>query len=66
MTVVVECSDGDVRRLSAQILADAGDVQGLIDICEGQQWKNVYLREDEWTMNNTGVVCRQLGYAAPG
>ena len=45
---------------------DDGDVQLFIDVCEDQQWRTIRLCEGEWSLANTRVTCRQLGYGAAG
>ena len=77
-TPVPECSDERVRLdsslmgpgntvYSTILSGDIGDVQGIIHVCEEQQWKNVVVcNEEMWTMMNTVVACRDLGYATAG
>ena len=68
-TKPVDCRDGNVRLLDGNVdryILDDGDVQGVINVCEDQRWKMFKLCETEWTLTNTLVACRQLGYAAAG
>ena len=67
---VAECNDGEVRLVGGEnyiinfILGYRGDVRGLINVCENEQWKNIC--DADWTMEDASVACRQLGYAQPG
>ena len=69
-----ECSEGDVRlnRITdpdtLYRLNITGDVQGLINICENEVWRNVVLcgTDVTWNDSNTAVACRELRYAAAG
>ncbi|CAI8017565.1 hypothetical protein GBAR_LOCUS10657 [Geodia barretti] len=73
-----ECSDRDVRLLtrfgdnnaiSAALDGVLGDVHGTLEICENELWKMVALCNEgveQWTMENTAVACKELGYPAPG
>ena len=77
-TPVPECSDESVRLDSSSmgpsntvystiLSGEIGDVQGIINVCEEQQWKNVVVcNEEMWTMMNTVAACRDLGYATAG
>ena len=63
----IGCSDGDVRLLEGDVhRLDDGDVEGLFNVCEDQQWRYIVLCEAEWTSANSRVACRQLGHAAAG
>ncbi|CAI8011154.1 hypothetical protein GBAR_LOCUS7251, partial [Geodia barretti] len=74
-----ECGDEDVRLLtaadnnaiSAALDGVLGDVNGTLEICENELWKKVVLclnegEGEQWMTENTAVVCRELGYPAPG
>ena len=68
---VVECSGSEVRLVGGgddgsynNILDYLGDVRGLINVCEDQQWN--YICDADWTMEDASVACRELGYAQPG
>lgn len=42
-----------------------GDVFATVEICEDELWKMVAVCQngrEQWTMGNTAVACRQLGY----
>ena len=68
-TPVPECSDesSSNTNYSTILSGEIGDVQGIINVCEEQQWKNVVVcNEEMWTMMNTVVACRELGYATAG
>ena len=74
-----DCTDGDVRpfivrseseTFSAALGGVLGDVWGSFEICEDQFWKKVVLcvsdGGQQWTVENTAVACRELGYPAAG
>ena len=73
-----ECGDKDVRlftsiadsnEISATLDGVLGDAHGVLEICENELWKRVVLCNEgveQWTMENTAVACRELGYPAPG
>ena len=63
-----DCSDGVSRLVPAALDGVAGDVQGLVEVCEEQRWKKVVHcgGDDLWTTANTEVACREHGYAAAG
>lgn len=52
-------SSGDVR------LAGSSDpLRGRVEVCVNETWGTIC--EDFWDMNDTSVVCRQLGFSATG
>ena len=55
------CSEGDIR-LRDQCTA----VEGQVQICSQslREWRN--LCDDDWTVHDAAVVCRQLGYLPLG
>ena len=46
------------------VLENQGDVRGLINVCENEQWSHIC--DTDWTMEDASVACRELGYAQPG
>ncbi len=48
----------------AQINSTCGYVQGRLQICEDQVWKN--LCDTNWTFSDAQVTCRSLNYSAIG
>ena len=46
------------------VLDNLGDVRGLINVCENEQWSHIC--DADWTMEDASVACRELGYAQPG
>ena len=66
---IAECNDGEVRLVGgdadiSSVLENQGDVRGLINVCENEQWS--YICDADWTMEDTSVACRELGYSQPG
>ena len=53
------CCDGSVR-LSGGTVSN----EGRVELCVSGQWKTVC--DNNWSMNEARVVCRQLGYSDRG
>ena len=51
---IVECADGDIRRLE--------DLDGLIEICVSNTWARLCAESLE--QNEAEVACQQLGFSA--
>ncbi len=51
------CTNGTVRLIKRYVEERSG---GSVQLCDNNQWVGVCL--DDWTDNNTAVVCTQLGY----
>ncbi len=70
--VYVEPKGGEVDTCSvetsvrvddgAQTNSTCGYVQGRLQICEDQEWKN--LCDTNWTFSDAQVTCRSLNYSA--
>ena len=57
--VTAPCQNGDVR------LAGSSDpLRGRVEVCVNETWGTIC--EDFWDMNDTSVVCRQLGFSDEG
>ena len=54
------CCNGAVR-LSGDSLANN---EGRVEVCRFGEWKTVY--DNNWSVNEARVVCRQLGYSDQG
>ena len=55
----VPCQNGDVH------LAGSSDpLRGRVEVCVNETWGTIC--EDFWDMNDTSVVCRQLGFSDEG
>ncbi len=54
-----ECDDGTIRLAGGQ-----SDFEGRVEICNNDTWWTVC--DDYWDVNDTNVVCRQLGYIPKG
>ena len=52
------CCDGSVR------LSGTVSNEGRVELCVSGQWKTVC--DNNWSMNEARVVCRQLGYSDQG
>ena len=58
-SVTAPCHSGDVR------LAGSSDpLRGRVEVCVNETWGTIC--EDFWDMNDTSVVCRQLGFSDEG
>ena len=53
------CCAGSMR-LSGSTLSN----EGRVELCVSSQWKTVC--DNNWSMNEARVVCRQLGYSDQG
>ena len=51
----IMCCDGAVRLAGGPL-----PNEGRVELCTASQWKTVC--DNNWSMNETRVVCRQLGY----
>ena len=51
------CTNGAVRLISRY---NYGRCEGRVEVCHNQQWGTIC--RDNWSDNNTQVVCDQLGY----
>ena len=40
------------------------DLEGIVEVCRNQMWGRVC--DDDWDRNESGVVCRQLGFSEEG
>ena len=49
------CCDGTVRLVGGPL-----PNEGRVELCVSGQWKTVC--DNNWSMNEAQVVCRQLGY----
>ncbi len=47
-----------------QVNSTCGYVQGRLQVCEDQVWKN--LCDTNWTVSDAQVTCRSLNYSAIG
>ena len=55
----VSCEDGDLRLVGGNSAHE-----GQVEVCLTQRWGTVH--DDEWTIADAQVVCRQLGYDTIG
>lgn len=55
MNLLASCLDGEVRLVEGKTV-----LEGRLEVCLGQRWGTV--SSNGWTMANTQVVCRDLGY----
>ena len=55
----LECVEGDVRLVGGSHYRE-----GTVEVCRRQQWGRVC--DDEWGVEDSAVVCRQLGLASEG
>ena len=51
----IMCCDGAVRLVGGPL-----PNEGWVELCTAGQWKTVC--DNNWSMNEAQVVCRQLGY----
>ena len=47
-----------------RLMEGESEWEGRLEVCIGQRWGTV--TSDGWTVNNTQVVCRDLGYDNDG
>ena len=57
--LVGECVDGNVRLVGGRHYRE-----GTVEVCRHQQWGRVC--DDNWGVEDSTVVCRQLGLANEG
>ena len=55
----VSCDDGDLRLVGGET-----EYEGLLEVCFSQRWGTV--NGDGWSVIDTQVACRQLGFDAVG
>ena len=51
----VSCEDGDLRLFGGE-----SESKGLLQVCFSQRWGTI--NEDGWTLSDTSVACKQLGF----
>ena len=56
---VTECSDGAVSLVSG-----GTPYEGRVEVCQGGRWGTIC--NDLWTVEDTDVVCRELGLLSSG
>ena len=56
---IVSCDDGDLRLAGGD-----SESEGRLDICFSQRWGTI--NGDGWTLSDTQVACRQLGFENAG
>ena len=56
---VTTCLEGDIRLVNGQ-----NQFEGRVEICQNGVWGTVC--NDNWSTDDTSVVCRQLGYGKDG
>ena len=58
-SVGISCNNGDIRLASG-----SAENEGRVEVCYNDQWGTVC--DNSWSSIDARVVCRQLGYPAPG
>lgn len=56
-----ECVDGTI-----QLVEGITNSTGRLEICARGRWGGVYNAENQWSMENSKVACRQLGFSYRG
>lgn len=58
-TVFIDCNDGDVRLVGSDF-----NYEGTVQVCFDNLWGQI--SDAGWTLNDSMVVCRQLGFQTQG
>lgn len=56
---IAPCENGDVK-----LSGSSDPLRGRIEICMNEVWGTIC--DDFWDVNDTAVICRQLGFSAEG
>ena len=56
---VLECTDGRVRLVDGPTATE-----GRVEVCQGGRWGTIC--NDHWTVEDTDVVCGELGLLSTG
>ena len=55
-STIDDCTTGDLRLVGGD-----SEMEGRVEVCNNQRWGTVC--DNQWTINNTAVVCRYLGFS---
>ena len=56
-----QCNSGEIR-----LSGGSSSNEGRVEACIDEQWGTLCATESEWTLHNTHVACRQLGFSTQG